>query len=128
MTGWRVGYIAAPKWIADGANKMQGQLTSANSSISQRAALAAITGDLAPTLCAMGEVDEAIAIEALVHSLNQEHGGFTLCAYALPQRADGFDMRLLYRLSAEHNAIHFPSQLWTERLALPVRAGHGANA
>ena len=50
MTGWRVGYIAAPKWIADGANKMQGQLTSANSSISQRAALAAITGDLAPTL------------------------------------------------------------------------------
>jgi aspartate aminotransferase len=49
MTGWRVGYIAAPKWIADGANKMQGQLTSANSSISQRAAYAAITGDLAPT-------------------------------------------------------------------------------
>jgi aspartate aminotransferase len=50
MTGWRVGYIGAPKWIADGANKMQGQLTSANSSISQRAAFAAITGDLAPTL------------------------------------------------------------------------------
>ena len=50
MTGWRIGYIAAPKWIADGANKMQGQLTSANSSISQRAALAAIIGDLAPTL------------------------------------------------------------------------------
>ncbi len=50
MTGWRVGYIAAPKWIADGANKMQGQLTSANSSISQRAAFAAITGDIAPTL------------------------------------------------------------------------------
>ncbi|HQQ95732.1 MAG TPA: pyridoxal phosphate-dependent aminotransferase [Cyclobacteriaceae bacterium] len=49
MTGWRVGYIAAPKWIADGANKMQGQLTSANSSISQRAAFAAITGDIAPT-------------------------------------------------------------------------------
>ncbi len=50
MTGWRVGYIGAPKWVADGANKMQGQLTSANSSISQRAAFAAITGDLAPTL------------------------------------------------------------------------------
>lgn len=50
MTGWRVGYIAAPKWIVDGANKMQGQLTSANSSIAQRAALAAVTGDLAPTL------------------------------------------------------------------------------
>src|SRR6478735_7043331 len=49
MTGWRVGYIAAPKWIADGCNKVQGQITSANCSVSQRAALAAITGDLAPT-------------------------------------------------------------------------------
>jgi aspartate aminotransferase len=49
MTGWRVGYIAAPKWIADGSNKVQGQITSANCSISQRGALAAITGDLEPT-------------------------------------------------------------------------------
>jgi len=49
MTGWRVGYIAAPKWIADGAAKVQGQLTSANCSISQRGALAAIVGDLQPT-------------------------------------------------------------------------------
>jgi len=49
MTGWRVGYIAAPKWIADGCNKVQGQITSANCSIAQRAALAAITGDVAPT-------------------------------------------------------------------------------
>jgi aspartate aminotransferase len=50
MTGWRVGYVAAPKWIADGCNKVQGQLTSANCSISQRGALAAITGDLNPTI------------------------------------------------------------------------------
>ena len=49
MTGWRVGYIAAPKWVADGSNKVQGQITSANCSISQRGALAAITGDLGPT-------------------------------------------------------------------------------
>jgi len=49
MTGWRVGYIAAPKWIADGSNKVQGQITSANCSISQRGALAAISGDLTPT-------------------------------------------------------------------------------
>src|SRR5882762_1111172 len=49
MTGWRVGYIGAPKWIADGCNKVQGQITSANCSISQRGALAAITGDLGPT-------------------------------------------------------------------------------
>jgi aspartate aminotransferase len=49
MTGWRVGYICAPKWIADGCNKVQGQVTSANCSIAQRAALAAITGDITPT-------------------------------------------------------------------------------
>jgi aspartate aminotransferase len=49
MTGWRVGYIAAPKWIADGSNKVQGQITSANCSISQRGALAAIKGDLKET-------------------------------------------------------------------------------
>ncbi|HEX5168448.1 MAG TPA: pyridoxal phosphate-dependent aminotransferase [Cyclobacteriaceae bacterium] len=49
MTGWRVGYLAAPKWIADGCNKVQGQVTSANCSIAQRAALTAITGDLEPT-------------------------------------------------------------------------------
>jgi aspartate aminotransferase len=49
MTGWRVGYIAAPKWIADGCNKVQGQITSANCSIAQRAALAAIAGDIQPT-------------------------------------------------------------------------------
>lgn len=50
MTGWRVGYIGAPKWIADGAIKVQGQITSANCSISQRGALAAVEGDLTPTL------------------------------------------------------------------------------
>ncbi len=49
MTGWRVGYIAAPKWIADGCNKVQGQVTSANCSIAQRAALAATLGDIEPT-------------------------------------------------------------------------------
>lgn len=49
MTGWRVGYIGAPEWIAKGANKMQGQITSANCGISQRAAYTALTSDLGPT-------------------------------------------------------------------------------
>lgn len=49
MTGWRVGYIGAPLWLAKGCNKMQGQITSANCSIAQRAALTAITSDLGPT-------------------------------------------------------------------------------
>jgi aspartate aminotransferase len=55
MTGWRVGYIAAPKWVVDGANKVQGQITSANCSISQRGALAAISGDMKPTLAMVEE-------------------------------------------------------------------------
>ncbi|MEL6556650.1 MAG: pyridoxal phosphate-dependent aminotransferase [Bacteroidota bacterium] len=49
MTGWRVGYIGAPEWIAKGANKMQGQVTSANCGIAQRAAYTALTSDLGPT-------------------------------------------------------------------------------
>ncbi|MCS6968956.1 MAG: pyridoxal phosphate-dependent aminotransferase [Cytophagales bacterium] len=50
MTGWRVGYMAGPKWLADACDKMQGQVTSGTCSIAQKAALAAITGDLTPTL------------------------------------------------------------------------------
>lgn len=42
MTGWRIGYIGAPKWIADACEKMQGQFTSGTSSISQMAALEAV--------------------------------------------------------------------------------------
>lgn len=41
MTGWRLGWIAAPKWLADACNKLQGQYTSAPSSIAQKAAEAA---------------------------------------------------------------------------------------
>jgi aspartate aminotransferase len=42
MTGWRLGYIGAPKWIADACTKIQGQFTSGTSSISQRAAKIAV--------------------------------------------------------------------------------------
>ncbi len=45
MTGWRIGYIAAPKWIAQACDKMQGQFTSGTSSISQKAALEAVSSD-----------------------------------------------------------------------------------
>lgn len=44
MTGWRIGYVCAPLWLAAACNKMQGQFTSATSSITQRAALAAVKG------------------------------------------------------------------------------------
>lgn len=46
MTGWRLGYIAADPIIVKGCEKLQGQLTSATCSITQRAAIDALTGDL----------------------------------------------------------------------------------
>lgn len=49
MTGWRVGYICAPVFIAKACEKMQGQFTSGGTGIAQRAALAAIEGDQAPS-------------------------------------------------------------------------------
>jgi aspartate aminotransferase len=42
MTGWRLGYMAAPQWLADACNKMQGQFTSGTCSITQRAAITAM--------------------------------------------------------------------------------------
>ena len=42
MTGWRIGYMGAPKWIADACTKMQGQFTSGTCSIAQKAAQAAL--------------------------------------------------------------------------------------
>lgn len=45
MTGWRLGWVAAPEAIVKGINKLQGQYTSGTSDVSQRAALAAYTGD-----------------------------------------------------------------------------------
>jgi len=45
MTGWRIGWIAAPQWIASACSMLQGQYTSGPSSISQKASVAAYTGD-----------------------------------------------------------------------------------
>ncbi len=42
MTGWRIGYIGAPEWIAKACTKMQGQITSGTNCIAQRAAITAV--------------------------------------------------------------------------------------
>ena len=42
MTGWRIGYLGAPEWIAKSCTKMQGQITSGTNSIAQRAAITAV--------------------------------------------------------------------------------------
>ncbi len=44
MTGWRIGFIAAPEWVVKGCNKLQGQYTSGPCSVSQKAAEAAFSG------------------------------------------------------------------------------------
>jgi aspartate aminotransferase len=49
MTGWRLGYIAAPVEIAKACEKLQGQFTSATNSITQKAAVIALTTDLKPS-------------------------------------------------------------------------------
>ncbi|MEQ8711672.1 MAG: pyridoxal phosphate-dependent aminotransferase [Cyclobacteriaceae bacterium] len=72
MTGWRVGYIGAPTWIAKACNKMQGQITSANCSIAQRAALTALTTDLGPT---KEMAEEYLRRRDIVHGLLQEIEG-----------------------------------------------------
>lgn len=73
MTGWRVGYIGAPLWVAKAANKMQGQYTSGNCSIAQRAALTALEGDKEPTF----EMAKAYKKRrALVYDLLREIPGF----------------------------------------------------
>ncbi len=43
MTGWRIGWVAAPEWIVKGLNKLQGQYTTGTCSVSQMAAVAAYT-------------------------------------------------------------------------------------
>ncbi|MBY0426573.1 MAG: pyridoxal phosphate-dependent aminotransferase, partial [Cytophagales bacterium] len=72
MTGWRLGYMAAPKWLADACDKLQGQVTSATSSISQKAAVAGLNGDMAPTV----EMNKAfLRRRDLVHGLLKEIPG-----------------------------------------------------
>jgi aspartate aminotransferase len=45
MTGWRLGYLGAPKWIADACDKFQGQITSATCAVTQKAAVTAMLAD-----------------------------------------------------------------------------------
>lgn len=72
MTGWRVGYIGAPLWLAKAANKIQGQITSANCSIAQRAALTALTTSYEPSY---EMVKEYARRRELVHGLLSEIPG-----------------------------------------------------
>lgn len=49
MTGWRLGYLGAPAWIAEACTKIQGQITSGANSFSQKAGVTALEADMKPT-------------------------------------------------------------------------------
>jgi len=73
MTGWRLGYLGAPEWIAKACTKMQGQITSGANCITQRAAITALD---APVSKIKYMVDEFKERRALVMKLLQDIPGF----------------------------------------------------
>ncbi|QNM84382.1 pyridoxal phosphate-dependent aminotransferase [Polaribacter pectinis] len=73
MTGWRIGYIGAPEWIAKACTKMQGQVTSGTNCIAQRAAITAV---LAPVSKIQFMVDEFRTRRDIVIGLLREIDGF----------------------------------------------------
>lgn len=75
MTGWRIGYIGAPEWIAKACTKMQGQITSGTNSIAQRAAITAV---LAPVSKIQFMVDEFKKRRDMVLELLGKIDGFKL--------------------------------------------------
>ena len=75
MTGWRIGYIGAPEWVAKACNKMQGQITSGANCIAQRATIAALE---APVSNIQYMVDEFQNRRELIIGLLKEIPGFKL--------------------------------------------------
>lgn len=75
MTGWRIGYIGAPDWIAKACTKMQGQITSGTNCIAQRAAITAV---LAPVNKVQYMVDEFKSRRDIVLNLLEQIDGFKL--------------------------------------------------
>ncbi|MGA1030606.1 MAG: pyridoxal phosphate-dependent aminotransferase [Flavobacteriaceae bacterium] len=73
MTGWRIGYIGAPEWIAKACNKIQGQVTSGTNCIAQRAAITAV---LAPVSKIQYMVDEFKNRRKLIIDLLSNIEGF----------------------------------------------------
>lgn len=75
MTGWRIGYIGAPSWIAKACTKMQGQITSGTNCIAQRAAIAALDASVEKI---QYMVDEFRSRRTLIIDLLSEIDGFSL--------------------------------------------------
>ena len=75
MTGWRIGYIGAPEWVAKACNKMQGQITSGANCIAQRATIAAVS---APISSIKYMIDEFATRREIIINLLSGIPGFKL--------------------------------------------------
>jgi aspartate aminotransferase len=92
MTGWRLGYLGAPKWIADACSKIQSQFTSGANAFGQVAAAHALNSDLSPTLAMRDQflTRRDLLRKALLSlpgwQVNQPQGAF----YLFPDISDFF--------------------------------------
>lgn len=96
MTGWRIGYIGGPEWIAKGCTKLQGQVTSGANAIAQRSVIAALE---APKGKIQYMIDEFHRRRDLVLKLLRKIDGFRLnvpegAFYVFPDISDFFGKML----------------------------------
>ncbi|EGK01197.1 pyridoxal phosphate-dependent aminotransferase [Dysgonomonas gadei] len=98
MTGWRLGWVAAPQWLASACNKLQGQYTSGASSIAQKAAEAAYLGeqqcveDMRLAFQRRRDLIVKLASEIEGFKVNKPEGAFYLfpeCSYYIGKSYNG---------------------------------------
>ena len=120
MTGWRIGYMGAPEWIAKACTKVQGQITSGANAIAQRASITALK---APKSKIQYMVDEFKKRRDLVLQLLSEIDGFKLnvpegAFYVFPDVSSFFGKTLRGRNI--HNATDFSLYLLEEAMVATV--------
>ncbi len=120
MTGWRIGYIGAPDWIARACNKMQGQITSGANCIAQRAVITALNAD--PSVVDY-MIDEFKVRRDLVLDLLSKIDGFKTntpegAFYVFPDVSSFFGKTL--RGKTINNATDFSLYLLEEALVATV--------
>ena len=120
MTGWRIGYMGAPEWIAKACTKVQGQITSGANAIAQRASITALK---APKSKIQYMVDEFKRRRDLVLQLLSEIDGFKLnvpegAFYVFPDVSSFFGKTLRGRNI--HNATEFSLYLLEEAMVATV--------